>query len=89
MADNIAGKVVVITGASSGLGEAAARALSKEGARLVLGARREDRLKALAEELGGGVIWRAVDVVRRAEVEALVQAAIDQLDVDFPQPAIR
>ena len=78
MAENIAGKVVIITGASSGLGEAAARALAKEGAKLVLAARREDRLKALAGELGGEVIWRATDVARRADVEALVQAAIDR-----------
>ena len=45
---NIAGKVVVITGASSGLGEAAARRLSGEGATVVLGARRTDRIEALA-----------------------------------------
>jgi NADP-dependent 3-hydroxy acid dehydrogenase YdfG len=45
MSENIAGKVVVITGASSGLGEAAARLLSAEGATVVLAARRADRLK--------------------------------------------
>ena len=50
MTDNISGKVVVITGASSGLGEAAARRLSSEGAKLVLGARRLDRLVTLASE---------------------------------------
>jgi NADP-dependent 3-hydroxy acid dehydrogenase YdfG len=48
MSDNIAGKVVVITGASSGLGEATARLLSKQGASVALGARRLDRLKSVA-----------------------------------------
>jgi len=78
MADTIAGKVVVITGASSGLGEAAARALSAEGAKLVLGARRQDRLEALAEALGGEVLVKATDVSERAQVEALVKAAVDR-----------
>lgn len=51
MHDNIEGKVIVITGASSGLGEAAARHLAARGARLALGARRTDRIEALATEL--------------------------------------
>jgi NADP-dependent 3-hydroxy acid dehydrogenase YdfG len=56
MSNNIAGKVIVITGASSGLGEATARLLSAQGASVALGARRVDRLKSLADELtkGGG-----------------------------------
>jgi NAD(P)-dependent dehydrogenase (short-subunit alcohol dehydrogenase family) len=49
--NNIAGKVAVITGASSGLGQAAARLLSAQGASVALGARRVDRLKSLADEL--------------------------------------
>ena len=53
MANNIEGKVVVITGASSGLGEATARLLSAQGASVVLGARRVDRLRSLADELIG------------------------------------
>ena len=51
MSNNITGKVIVITGASSGLGEAAARHLSAQGATVVLGARRADRIRALADEL--------------------------------------
>jgi NADP-dependent 3-hydroxy acid dehydrogenase YdfG len=56
MAKNIDGKVIVITGASSGLGEAATRHLAAEGAKLVLGARRVDRLQKLAGELKIGRI---------------------------------
>jgi NADP-dependent 3-hydroxy acid dehydrogenase YdfG len=51
MNNNIEGKIVTITGASSGLGEATARLLSAEGATVVLGARRIERLQSLAEEL--------------------------------------
>jgi NADP-dependent 3-hydroxy acid dehydrogenase YdfG len=79
MSNNIRGKVVVITGASSGLGEATARLLSAEGAPVVLGARRADRLKSLAEELrdrGGKAIAITTDVVLREQVQALVEKAV-------------
>jgi NADP-dependent 3-hydroxy acid dehydrogenase YdfG len=79
MTANIESKVVVITGASSGLGEATARMLSSEGASLVLGARRGDRLQALVAELtakGGKAIAMAMDVTRPEEVQALVDAAV-------------
>lgn len=79
MHNNIQGKVVVITGASSGLGEAAARHLSKEGATVVLGARRLDRIEALAQELtqaGGKALALATDVTRPEQVKALVDAAV-------------
>ncbi len=71
--DGIAGKVVVITGASSGIGEASARLLAGRGARLVLGARRPEPLAALAGALDAA--WRVTDVSRRADVEALVAEA--------------
>ena len=79
MSNNIEGKVVVVTGASSGLGEAAARFLSTQGASVVLGARRVDRIQALAGELtsrGGKSLAIKTDVTRRDEVQALVDAAV-------------
>lgn len=76
--DNIEGKVIVITGASSGLGEGAARELAKRGATIVVGARRLDRLKALVHELGQPEKAAVkVDVTNRNDVETLVQTAID------------
>lgn len=79
MNQDIAGKVVVITGASSGLGEATARQLSSLGAHLVLGARRQDRLEALAADIrgaGGKAEIVVTDVTRKQDVAALVQAAL-------------
>jgi NADP-dependent 3-hydroxy acid dehydrogenase YdfG len=81
MSDNIAGKVVVITGASSGLGEAAARLLSAEGATVVLGARRAVRLKSLVDELtalGGKALARTTDVTDRDQVKRLVDRAVER-----------
>jgi len=78
MSENIKDKVVVITGASSGLGEAAARLLAKEGAKLVLGARRIDRLEALAGELGlDGKSVLKTDVADRDQVKRLVDRAVE------------
>ncbi|HUJ28026.1 MAG TPA: SDR family oxidoreductase [Myxococcales bacterium] len=72
-------KVVAITGGSSGLGEAAARLLAARGARVFLGARRKERLDAIAAELGEErAAAFALDVTRRAQVEAFVQAAVER-----------
>jgi NADP-dependent 3-hydroxy acid dehydrogenase YdfG len=68
-------KVVLITGASSGIGAGIARELAGTGAKLVLGARRIDRLEALAAELGGEVMVRSLDVTDRADVAAFANAA--------------
>src|SRR5581483_9868987 len=77
MTQNIRDKVVVITGASSGLGEATARHLAQHGAKLVLGARRLDRLQALARELslGGGAVVQT-DVTQYEQVKLLVDHAV-------------
>ena len=79
MYENIRGKVVVITGASSGIGEATAKLLSQAGASLVLGARRLEKLESLAATLratGANVQVVQTDVAKKAEVEALVETAI-------------
>jgi len=77
---NIAGKVVVITGASSGLGEATARYLADCGATVALGARRMERLQTLVDEItqaGGKAFARVTDVTDAAQVRALVNAAVE------------
>ena len=77
MTQGVKDKVVVITGASSGLGEAAARLLAKGGAKLVLGARRIDRLRALATELSlGPDAVVQTDVTERDQVKRLVDHAV-------------
>jgi NADP-dependent 3-hydroxy acid dehydrogenase YdfG len=80
MSNNIEGKVVVITGASSGLGEATARLLSAQGASVVLGARRTDRIQALADELaasGGNALAIPTDVTHCDQVKRLVDRAVE------------
>lgn len=80
MSNNIEGKVVVITGASSGLGEATARLLSAQGATVVLGARRAECIQALADELnnssGGKALAVPTDVTDVEQVQRLVDAAV-------------
>jgi len=80
MSNNIEGKVIVITGASSGLGEATARHLAAQGGAVVLGARRAERIEALAEEIntgGGRALAVQTDVTDRGQVQRLVDAAVE------------
>jgi NADP-dependent 3-hydroxy acid dehydrogenase YdfG len=85
--EGITGKVVAITGASSGIGEATARLLAARGAAVVLGARRTERLDLLANEIrdhGGQAVASATDVTVQADLERLVALAVDnfgRLDV--------
>jgi NADP-dependent 3-hydroxy acid dehydrogenase YdfG len=87
MTAGIEGKVVAITGASSGIGAATAELLAGQGARVVLGARRLERLAAVAGRIadrGGQAAYQATDVRRRADVAgltALAQARFGRLDV--------
>src|SRR5258705_6177430 len=81
MITNIQGKVVVITGASSGLGESTARLLAGNGAKVVLGARRKDRIDAVVKDIiatGGSALGFKTDVTKRGDVEALVKGAMDK-----------
>ena len=86
MTDFIRGKVILITGASSGIGEATARLLAESGAKVVLGARRKCKLKKIVTDInrtGGLATCRELDVTKRSDNEAIVDLAIDafgQLD---------
>lgn len=75
---DIKGKVVAITGASSGIGEATARLLAHQGAHVVLGARRTERLEALTSEIrskGGSAGYQQLDVTKRDQMEAFIKYA--------------
>ena len=87
MSSNIENKVVVITGGSSGLGEATARFLAQKGAKVVLGARRSEKLDAIVNDIrakGGEAKYVTMDVTKSDQVKALVDKAVEtygRLDV--------
>lgn len=77
----ITGKVAIITGASSGIGFATALALSRAGAKVAIGARREDKLAELADVIRGegrSVLYKRLDVTKRPDCEAFVAAVLDE-----------
>ena len=76
---SLAGQTAVVTGASSGIGEATARRLAGAGARVMLVARRGERLEALADEIGGGACWLALDLAQPEAAQAMLDAALGQL----------
>nr|WP_231708589.1 SDR family oxidoreductase [Arthrobacter sp. zg-Y20] len=83
MANNISGKVVIITGASSGIGEATAKLLAERGARVVLGARREDKLERIATQIrdaGGEAVHQVLDVTVQDSNHAIVRLALETFD---------
>uniref|UniRef100_A0A832M4L1 SDR family oxidoreductase n=1 Tax=Oscillatoriales cyanobacterium SpSt-402 TaxID=2282168 RepID=A0A832M4L1_9CYAN len=80
---NIENKVIAITGASSGIGEATAKLLARNGAKVLLGARRTEKLEKIVEEIhasGGTAEFKAVDVTDREDVKAFIGFAKDQFD---------
>lgn len=87
----IKNKVIVITGASSGIGEATAKLLATHGAKVVLGARREQRLKTLVNEIGENAIYQVTDVTSYEDVTNLIKLATDKygkIDVLFNNAGI-
>ena len=90
----IKNKIVLITGASSGIGEATAKLLAKHGAKLVLGARRAGKLQTIVDSIqqdGGEAVYRVTDVTQPADLTALVataQEAFGEPDVIFNNAGI-
>ena len=86
---SLSGKVVIITGASSGFGESAAKLFAQEGCKVVLAARRMDRLQQLANEIrssGGDALPIALDVSQLEQIRAMVKSTIDaygRIDILF------
>jgi NADP-dependent 3-hydroxy acid dehydrogenase YdfG len=81
MSDSIAGKIVIITGASSGMGEAAARHLAAQGARVIVAARRAERIETLVAEIsknGGEAIAVATDVTRHEDMRKVADLAVER-----------
>ncbi|HDI73482.1 MAG TPA: SDR family NAD(P)-dependent oxidoreductase, partial [Candidatus Korarchaeota archaeon] len=89
------GKLAVVTGGSSGLGKASAASLLKEGARVLISSRSEDKLRAAAEELSklGEVYWVPADLTKREDIESLFRRAkelggADILAISYGGPRI-
>jgi NAD(P)-dependent dehydrogenase (short-subunit alcohol dehydrogenase family) len=76
MASRLEGKVAIITGATSGIGEATARVFAAEGARLLIAGRTAEKGEALARELGDRVTFQRADVLKEADIAALVETAV-------------
>lgn len=75
---NLNNQVIIITGASSGIGEATARHLASLGAKVVLAARRGDRLAKLAGDIGANATWKETDVTQRDDLKALAGHALEK-----------
>lgn len=78
MAGRLQGKITIITGATSGIGEATARRFAAEGATVVLAGRTEDKGNALAGELGNGAIFQRTDIMRETDIAALIDRAVGE-----------
>ena len=76
MTQSISGKVIVVTGASSGIGRAIAQLFAAQGAQLVLAARSADRLNKIAGEIGGNPLTLAIDLAKPADVERMIAETI-------------
>jgi ribitol 2-dehydrogenase len=79
MTESLKNKSMIVTGASSGIGRAAAKRFAAEGVRLALVARSEDKLKALADELGGECVVLPADLTKPDEIAAMVKTAAERL----------
>ena len=78
MSERLAGKVAIITGATSGIGEATAKVFAAQGAKLVLAGRTREKGEALARELGNDATFQVADVTHEADIAALVDTAVNR-----------